>query len=626
MKRKGLDHWIAYDPAHPEDTISYRRRLGRCKVCGRTLTKKQSVQFGIGPVCITRYPELANAITEDDADEVLRAEFAKLDDLVDEEGEEEILTTTLTIPLPAPTLPNPYDEAKSHLSHYAPHSFREYQQEAIEFIVNSVKRFVFLEAPTGSGKSVVAIVASWMIGGVTYAVHSKVLQAQITSDFPEAKSLFGRSNYPCIVNPSLTCDECTHKADDPCESKESCIYEVQKSLVKKSKLRILNYDYLLTAANYAGSFTGSAFNIIDEADNLENTLINFVALTFTDYHLTRLGIADHAETLKQTSKFKDELLSSWITFATAAKKSCVAIVCNLERKVDGMSKPYSTSDIKIMKDLTRMKRLLEKINLFLNNVDATWLLDTSDNKYAFRPLWMTPDLAEMFLWKHAKRWVLMSASFLPIHLEAKRLGIDMIEVDYKCLPSTFSVNRRPIHVEAAASLTSKTMETETPKLIKRIKEIMEIHPDSKGLIHAVSYKLSNAILLGVNSVRFLTHDSKNRQSVLTEFMQSAYPYVLISPSMDRGVSLEMDLCRFIIVAKAPFLYLGDKIVSARVYSGQMGKDWYAATMLTTVLQMTGRGMRSADDECLSYILDEQFKRVFEQKPRFLPDWWKDAVV
>ena len=185
-------------------------------------------------------------------------------------------------------------------------------------------------------------------------------------------------------------------------------------------------------------------------------MINFVALTFTDYHLTRLGIADHAETLKQTSKFKDELLSSWITFATAAKKSCVAIVCNLERKVDGMSKPYSTSDIKIMKDLTRMKRLLEKINLFLNNVDATWLLDTSDNKYAFRPLWMTPDLAEMFLWKHAKRWVLMSASFLPIHLEAKRLGIDMIEVDYKCLPSTFSVNRRPIHVEAAASLTSKT--------------------------------------------------------------------------------------------------------------------------------------------------------------------------
>jgi Rad3-related DNA helicase len=48
-------------------------------------------------------------------------------------------------------------------------------------------------------------------------------------------------------------------------------------------------------------------------------------------------------------------------------------------------------------------------------------------------------------------------------------------------------------------------------------------------------------------------------------------------------------------------------------------------MLLTVLQATGRGMRSADDFCESYILDAQFKRVYEQKPMFLPMWWRESV-
>jgi Rad3-related DNA helicase len=239
---------------------------------------------------------------------------------------------------------------------------------------------------------------------------------------------------------------------------------------------------------------------------------------------------------------------------------------------------------------------------------------------------MNEALAEQFLWRHAKKWVLMSASFLPVHLEARRLGIPMDEVDYKCLPSTFPIERRPIHVESAANLTGKTMDIETPKLCARIKEIVDERPKVKGLIHGVSYKLSQNIMNMVGDKRLIIHNSSNRIDVLTEFMESKEPLVLVSPSMERGVSLEADLCRFIIVAKAPFLYLGDKIVAKRVYSSKMGKEWYAATMLTTVLQATGRGMRSADDYCENFILDEQFMRVFHQKPGYLPMWWREAVL
>ena len=517
-------------------------------------------------------------------------------------------------------------EAKSQLSNYCNLPFRPYQEEAIEYIVNSDKRFIFLEAPTGSGKSLCAIVSGIVMGGVTYSVHSKILQTQITQDFPEAYSLFGRSNYCCLLNEGLSCDECSHTKQTPCEEKYRCIYDIEKKKVVNAQLRILNYDLLLSEANYVGRFSGSLFNIVDEADNLENTLINFITLTFTSYTLGRLGLASYIESLKKTSKNTEELLFSWKRFAEIASTRTFTIIKKLSSVIDTFSNPFSLDQTKIIKERTRIQRFLTKINLFIRNVDKTWLLDDSQtDKWIFQPLWLTSELAEEFMWRHAKQWVLMSASFLPLHLECKRLGIPINETDYKCLPSIFPVNRRPIYIEPVANLTVKTMTEETPKLIVRIKEIVDDHPNVKGLIHSVSYKLADMIIKGVSSPRLITHNGQNRQEILNMFMKSNQPLVLVSPSMDRGVSFEMDLARFIIVAKAPFLSLGDRVVSARVYGSSIGNEWYSSTMLLSVLQMTGRAMRSAEDFCESWILDTQFKRVYEKKPLSLPSWWRNAV-
>jgi Rad3-related DNA helicase len=522
------------------------------------------------------------------------------------------------------------EEAKNQLSKYKDHPFRRFQEDAIEFCRRSEKKFVFLEAPTGSGKSLIAMVLGNLMSGVTYAVHSKILQHQITEDFPEAKSLFGRANYQCKEVPYNNCDDCFHTKHTICKSKSACIYDGEKATTLLARLKILNYDYLLTECNYSGRFSGSPFNIIDEADNMENTLINFVTLTFTRYSLNRLGMQDFATRLKMTSKDQESLIDTWKNFADTAFIRCMSIIKSIDRELAGTGNLFgevTDAQIKANKEKTRIVRLMEKIKLFQDNVDPTWLLDSDqDDKFIFRPLWMNERLADQFLWRHAKKWVLMSASFLPVGLEAKRLGIPMDEVDYKCLPSTFPVSSRQIYIWPAANLTGKTMDEETPKLCAKIKEIVDDHPKVKGLIHGVSYKLSRAILDTVNDPRLIIHESHNRQDVLTEFMESDKPLVLVSPSMERGVSLELDLCRFIIVAKAPFLYLGDKIVSKRVYTSKMGKEWYAATMLLSVLQATGRGSRSEEDFCENYILDEQFLRVFQKKTSYLPMWWREAVA
>jgi ATP-dependent DNA helicase DinG len=525
------------------------------------------------------------------------------------------------------TLRYQIEQAKNELSHYRNSKWREHQVDAIEWILKSDKKYVFLEAPTGAGKSIIGIVSAMCSGGANYSVHSKTLQHQITSDFPEARSLFGRSNYECIENPAVSCAECFHTKEMPCKAKGTCLYEVKKKEILAARLRILNYDYLISECNYIGKFSGHDFNVIDEADNLENTLIEFVTLTFTKYSLSKLGLSDEIEELKKSSKDKIGLVTSWKQFCHIAHERATEQINKLDTIISTYTFPPTEEQGRTLKEKVRLVHLIEKINLFVDNVDDTWLYDDSqEDKYIFRPLWLNEELGHEFMWRHSNKWLLMSASFLPLHIECKRLGIPIDETDYKILPSTFPKERRPIHVESCANLTAKTMEAEVPKLISRIKQIVDDRPQEKGLIHAVSFKLARDIYEGVQSDRLVIHDSTNRQSVLEEFMESDEPKVLISPSLERGVSLSMDLCRFVIVAKAPFLYLGNKIVSARVYSSRIGNEWYSATMLLTVLQMCGRGMRSKDDYCETFILDEQFQRVFQSKPSFLPEWWKEAVT
>ena len=71
----------------------------------------------------------------------------------------------------------------------------------------------------------------------------------------------------------------------------------------------------------------------------------------------------------------------------------------------------------------------------------------------------------------------------------------------------------------------------------------------------------------------ITHNSNNRENVLNKFRESSAPMVLISPSMNEGVDLPGDLCRFQIIFKLPYLPFEDPWVKKR-------KNLYAAMKFT----------------------------------------------
>ena len=98
-------------------------------------------------------------------------------------------------------------------------------------------KYILLEAPTGFGKSPVAIAIALTLGSSYICTSTKDLQTQYSRDFPYLKVAKGMSNFPCLVkedfinNRTFRCgvcvsddvNECYHTTVEygPCMSNES---------------------------------------------------------------------------------------------------------------------------------------------------------------------------------------------------------------------------------------------------------------------------------------------------------------------------------------------------------------------------------------------------------------------
>jgi ATP-dependent DNA helicase DinG len=198
------------------------------------------------------------------------------------------------------------------------------------------------------------------------------------------------------------------------------------------------------------------------------------------------------------------------------------------------------------------------------------------------------------------------------------------------VPSTFDPARRPIYVHPIAEMTRKNEDHARPLIADAIQRVATRHPNDKILVHTVSYSLNRFIedqlRQGDHLFRLVTYNAAvEKQRAIDRYLAQPKS-IFLAPSLDRGIDLPGDDCRVIVVCKVPFPSLGDKQVSARMHS-KGGQSWYAVRTIRSLVQMTGRGMRSADDFCESYILDKMFiESIWRRHKNLLPAWWAQALV
>ena len=502
--------------------------------------------------------------------------------------------------------------------------YRTGQREALDAARDAFadgRRVVVVEAPTGSGKSAIAVTLAREARSAYLLTGQKVLQDQYQRDFDDLALLKGRANYPCEVAP-------THAAAAPCLAGRSfpecaaCAYFRAKDRALAAPRAVLNYAYFLHELNYAGGFGRRELLVLDEAHNAEALLMGFVQAQLSDAQLARAGLD-----LRLPGFPEPEAL---FEFAEDVRPRLLARAREVDAEIADGALPI---DLEL--DALRVRQWLDGAARRLR-----WLSDTRDDGVpwvvehrldahgagvTFKPVAVAP-FAHELLFDHADRALLLSATVLDAATFLRGLGVAPEEAAVVQVASTFPPDRRPLLLRPVARLTRHYLDRDLPRLTHEVTEILRDHDGEKGVVHTHSYRIAAAVLRALPPdlrARVVTHfDAAGRDAALEAHLTRPEPTVLLSPSMTEGLDLVGDLARWQVICKLPYPYLGDPQVAARRAEDP---GWYEWRTCLTLVQAYGRAVRSEDDHAVTYLLDADAPAFLQRQSGRLPAWFLEAL-
>lgn len=512
------------------------------------------------------------------------------------------------------------------------------------------KTFVAIQAPTGSGKSYIAIAHGREVadrGGKTHLITAqKVLMEQYSEEFapPLVEPIKGRMNYPCQYDPinyqnaargycrrskkKGLVQECLKFGSIEAANSfilppnaHKCDYWRQLALAVESPITLYNFHSFLFQQRL-DRFGKRELMIIDECHNTESVLLGFVQIIFSDKLLKLLGI-------KLDLTLKDaKSIVAWLERERVVERI---------KKVVGGEKGEDVPEGLTAAETDQLNELLGRIDDLLRYLDLTeWVVDVTEDilegdvaadrtrKLRIRPVFIRPFTKEM-IWSKADRVIAMSGTILDAKTWAMNLGIPKAAIGFVDIPSSFPVQNRPLVREYAGNMGWKDFENTLPNLYRTIGGILDRHAGQRGIIHGHSERLCRLIRDNVKSPRIIHLDMfQNRDKAAMLRAHAIRPdSVLLASGFHEGVDLKDDLARFGMIAKVPWPGTEDKFVKARMAIDGSYLPYQAALKL---VQSYGRGNRHDKDYCVTYMLDSGFDRFLSTCAWLLPKYFVDAIV
>ncbi len=537
---------------------------------------------------------------------------------------------------------------------------RPQQKTIIKKIAHGLDKgytYILLDAGTGIGKSAIAVTLANYFSSAYIVTITKQLQDQYYEDF-KFQVLKGRNNFDCIEGmdfdnvscadglcqtADLICDHgISRKGEYLCfndmggepwyfNSDKPCHYWLQKGRSVESPITLMNYASFFPEMNNMDHFGERVLAVFDEAHNMEDQVIRYISHTLSNKQLKK-DFADYIEYL-----IKADLLTTVPQLSDDAFTDDVDFwkdhIVNFNNAYKSILK-INDVPMKKRRAVHRTVNRLSMIESELENYPTEWVIEVNREKQevTFKPIEVSRFI-QRYLLRHTDYSLLMSATILDKDHFCKWHGIHPEDTLYINVKSPFKVENRPIYLKTVGRMSYKFIEETKPRSIPILEEILKKHDSEKGLIHTHSHKLANYISKKIDDPRIIIYSpqgkgrSPKRERIIKKFEKSEEPLVLVAPSVDEGVDFPDDLCRFQVIYKIPFPYLGDKQVKAR-----MKRDdyWYAYKTVASLVQAYGRGMRNEKDYCDTYILDHDIYGVMHERWRkclyFIPEYFKEAVI
>lgn len=534
---------------------------------------------------------------------------------------------------------------------------RNTQLNCIKFIdeihsADNSKKFFLLNLPTGVGKSHLALmIADWyskkINGGakIDIITNSKILQNQYTEAYESLNDLRGKENYKC------------EKFDSNCQqggefnrlnksSCEFCPHSFAREQFLFGKISLTNFYLYILYQLYKPKIMearGSDILIVDEADQFDDVMSDFISIKITEFTIKKYKFSDQEKIIKRLKSISSiseyveflERLKIDIANTSAEIKSSMGSIdrtSTSDKRNNRLSKILNTSnpDIKLIQIIVDLEQLSSKIEIFLNEYKENpnnWVLEsqynekTKQNELSLEPIWAF-DYLDKYVFSKYKMVFLMSGTILNKEIFCRMNGLEIDKAVYYSINSPFPIKNRPIYYIPVGKMSYSKKEETFKEFVPMISKILNKYNDKKGIIHTNSFELSNWIQRDIKDKRLIYHNPSNKDEILESHFTIDKPTVLVSPSMDTGVSFDGEKARFQIIAKVPYPSLASQKNKLRK---ENDPDWYAYRTVSGLIQAYGRIVRSETDSGDTIIIDSSFGDVLRYSSKFIPNWIQESI-
>ena len=538
---------------------------------------------------------------------------------------------------------------------------RDSQREILDAVQQKLKsgyRKIILSAPTGTGKSAVAMTLAKSYENSFVVTSSKNLQDQYINDFEMLVPVKGKSNFPCFKSMEQNgidlqeydvamrqgfscekgeCEEITKEGKrQNCKFKPRiqafeektfqeiiCPYYEQKYSALLADHSVWNYHSYFQTVKYNrgtyGEYLNRNISIFDEAHSIEDQIIQFVGIEIIKKHIDECKIRIESYDLSDI-KMIIQLIRDIAEFYARKVKEIRESRAYREnpdynriRKLDG--------------DYERFARVRSEISSDLGNfiINEPEYKKEEFKSIIIKPLDVSKYVKEFFITPFQ---IFMSAT---INRDSfcQNMGFASEEIAFVDTPrSPFPLENRKVEFLNTARLSYKCPIVDENRIWLKIDEILSKHKNQRGLILTSSrVRCENIVknLSSKNKSRLrICHarnpDGKTQDDVIKEHANSK-DGVLISSSLWQGVDLKDNLSRFQIIAKSPYPNYTEKWVESKMERYPL---WYPSQTITKILQGFGRSIRSKQDWATTYVLDSAVEPLLNNSKNLVPRSYYDV--